>query len=120
MNDNQKLLNIIEALEKHEDSSAVKVLEEVGTNCADEEIRKLSVKALVNRNTMDSLDVVINRKGKGINDLSSNVAMSAVNDILELKDRKNVLKVLENTCKNSEDKILRECAESIKTLIIFS
>ena len=120
MNDNQKLLNVIEALEKHEDSSAVKVLEEVGTNCADEKIRILCARALVRRNTQDSLEIVINRQGKGINDLSSNVAMSVINDILELKNKENVLKVLENTCMNSEDKNLKECAESVKTLIMFS
>ena len=75
---------------------------------------------MIKRNTPESLDVVINRKGKGINDLSSNVVMSAINDMLELKNKENLLKVLENTYKNSEDKILRECAESIKTLIALS
>ena len=120
MNDNQKLLNVIEALGMHEDSSAIKVLEEVGTNCADEEVRKHCAKALVNRNTKDSLEIVINRRGKGINDLNSNVVMTTIDSLLTLENKENLLSVLENTSKNSEDKILRECAESVKTLLMLS
>src|SRR5574344_481890 len=120
MNNDKKLANIIEALGKHSDNSAVSVLEEIGTNCEDAEIRRLTAQALVNRNTVESLNIVINKKGKGIHDLNTSVAMSAINNILELKDKTNVLNVLENTIKKSEDENLKECAVSVKTLIAFS
>lgn len=120
MDNNIKLKNIIEALGKHHDNSAIQVLEEIGTNCADAEIRRLTAEALVNRNSIESLDIVINRKGKGINDLNTSVAMGTINNILELKDKTNVLKVLKNTIEKAEDEVMKECAVSIKTLMEFS
>lgn len=120
MNNNRILSNIIEALSTHEDTSAVGVLEDVGTNCPDDEVRKLTARALVNRNTYDSLSVVILKKGKGINDLSTSVAMSTINELLSLRDKTEVLKVLNDAEENHPDEAVRETARSVKALMAFS
>ena len=118
--DNKILSNIIEALSKHQDSAAVGVLEDVGTNCPNDEIRRLTAKALIDRNTYDSLSVVIHKKGKGINDLNTSVAMSAINELLALKDKSEVLKVLEEVEAKTEDESIKETARSVKALMAFS
>lgn len=120
MNNDKKLNNIIEALAQHEDDSAVEVLERIGTNCPDNEVRRLTAKALVSRNTPDSLAIVISQRGKGINDLSTNVAMSTINEILDLEDKINALKVLAETEENSEDELIKETAHSLRALMNFS
>lgn len=125
MNNNNKkddkiLSNIIEALSKHQDNAAVGVLEDVGTNCPNDEIRRLTAKALIDRNTRDSLAVVIQKKGKGINDLNTSVAMSTINELLALKDKSEVLKVLEEVEANVEDESIKETARSVKALMAFS
>ncbi len=125
MNDNNKkddkiLSNIIEALSKHQDNAAVGVLEDVGTNCPSDEIRRLTAKALIDRNTRDSLTVVIQKKGKGINDLNTSVAMSTINELLALKDKSEVLKVLEEVEASVEDESIKETARSVKALMAFS
>lgn len=120
MSDNKILSNIIEALSKHQDSAAVGVLEDVGTNCPSDEIRRLTAKALIDRNTYDSLSVVIQKKGKGINDLNTSVAMSAINEILSLKDKAEVLKVLNEAEEKIEDETIKETARSVKALMAFS
>lgn len=120
MNNNKILSNIIEALSKHEDMAAVGVLEDVGTNCPDDEVRRLTARALVNRNTYDSLSVVILKKGKGINDLSTNVAMSTINELLSLKDKSEVLKVLNDAEENNPDETIKETARSVRALMAFS
>lgn len=124
MNNNKKddkiLSNIIEALSKHQDHAAVGVLEDVGTNCPNDEIRRLTAKALIDRNTYDSLAVVIKKKGKGINDLNTSVAMSTINELLALKDKSEVIKVLEEVESNVEDESIKETARSVKALMAFS
>lgn len=120
MNNDKKLNNIIEALSKHENPEAVGVLERVGTNCPDDEVRRMTIKALISRNTPDALAVVISAKGKGINDLSTSVAMSSINDLLALPDKSEALKVLEETEEKCEDENVRETARSIKALMAFS
>lgn len=120
MNNNRILNNIIEALSRHEDSSAIGVLEEVGTNCADDEVRRLTARALVNRNTYDALSVVILRRGKGINDLSTNVAMSTINELLALQNKEEVLKVLNHAEENQDDEAIKETARSVKALMAFA
>lgn len=120
MNNNKKLKNIIEALAQHENDSAVEVLERVGTNCADDEIRRLTAKALVSRNTRDSLSVVLLKRGKGVNDLSTNVAMSTINEILSLKNKEEALKLINEAEENHEDENVKETARSIKALMAFS
>lgn len=125
MKDNNKkddkiLGNIIEALSKHQDNAAVGVLEDVGTNCPNDEIRRLTAKALIDRNTRDSLAVVIQKKGKGINDLNTSVAMSTINELLALKDKSEVIKVLEEVEASVEDESIKETARSVKALMAFS
>lgn len=120
MSNNKILSNIIEALSKHEDSAAIGVLEDVGTNCPNDEIRRLTAKALIDRNTYDALSVVIHKKGKGINDLSTNVAMSAINELLALKDKSEALKVLDDAENNESDDAIKETARSVKALMAFS
>lgn len=118
---NDKILsNIIEALSKHEDSAAVEALEEVGTNCSDSEVRRLTARALIKRNTSDSLSVVISKKGKGINDLSTSVAMSSINELLSLENKSEALKVLNDVEEKHDDEAVRETARSVKALMAFT
>lgn len=120
MNNDQKLKNIIEALTKHENNSAVEVLEKVGTNSSIDEVRRLTAKALVDRNTNDALMVVIAKEGKGINDLNTSVAMSTINELLALKDKEEALKVLSFVEENEFNDHLKETARSVKALMAFS
>ena len=120
MNNDKKLSNIIEALSQHEDAGAVAVLERVGTNCAEDEVRRLTAKALIKRNTNDALSLVILEKGKGINDLSTTVAMSSINELLSLKDKTEALKVLDYALENDYDETVQETARSVKALMAFS
>ena len=112
-----RIRHIIEALGRHEDEEAIKVLEELGTNSESDEVREMTSHALIQRNTHDSLCQVILNKGKGINDLSPRVAMSAINDILELKDKTEAIKILEDTMKMHSDEDVRESASSVRALI---
>ena len=64
--------------------------------------------------------VIISSKGKGINDLSTSVAMSTINELLQLKDKEEAISVLENTENNHEDDEVRETARSVKALMSFS
>lgn len=114
------LNNIIDALSEHENSSAVGVLERVGTNCEDNEVRRLTAKALIKRNTPDALAIVISKSGKGINDLSTNVAMSSINELLSLKNKDEALKILSEVEESHEDENVRETARSVKALMAFS
>lgn len=120
MREDRELNNIIEALGQHEDSSAVAVLERLGTNCADDEVRRLTAKALIERNTHDSLSIVIIEKGKGINDMNTSVAMSAINDLLSLEEKSEALKILDDTIELHSDEEVRETARSVKALMAFS
>lgn len=123
MKENEKNKNvnkIIEALAMHEDSSAIEVLERVGTNCAVDEVRRLTAKALVKKNTPESLKIVIGEKGKGINDLSTSVAMSTINELLSLEDKANAVKVLSDVQETVTDEEVKGTASSIKTLIEFA
>lgn len=120
MNNTKKLSNIIEALGQHKDAESVNVLEDLGTNCPNDEIRRLTAKALIKRNTSDSLAIVITQKGKGINDLSTNVAMSTINELLSLKEKEEAMKILDDTeAMHSEDEV-RETARSVKALMAFA
>ncbi len=112
-----RLRNIIETLGNHEDEESVKVLEKWGTNCEWDEVREWTSRALIRRNTHESLCAVILNKGKGINDLSPRVAMSAINDILDLKDKTEAIRVLEDTMKMHSDESVRDSASSVRALI---
>lgn len=113
----ERIRNIIEALCEHEDEGSVKVLEHVGTNSSEDEVREMTVHALVRRNTHESLCPIITHSGKGINDLSPRVAMSAINDILDLKDKTEVIRILEDTMNMHSDDNVRESASSVRALI---
>lgn len=119
MHNEKKLSNVIEALSEHEDNSAVAVLEKVGTNCPDDEVRRLTAKALVKRNTRDSLSVVISQKGKGINDLNTSVAMNTINELLALDNKEEALRLLNEVEEGSEDETIKETARSVKALMAF-
>ena len=118
--ENKNLSLLIEALSRHEDSASVEVLERLGTNSQDDEVRMLTSKALVNKNTHDSLSIVILEKGKGINDLSANVAMSTINELLSLDDKTEAMDILSNTAQMHSDEEIRETANSVKALMTFS
>ncbi len=116
-----KVSVIIEALGKNNDPDAVDVLEEIGTNSSIDDVREMTSRALVKRNDEKSLSVVITNRGKGINDLSTVVAMSTINELLSLEDKEQAMKILEDTInsEDSEDEI-RENARSVKALMALS
>lgn len=121
MNKNiRKIGNIIEALCLHQDTDSIRVLTELGTNSSDDEIRELTVRALVRKNLHDSLSVVIENKGKGINDLSTIVAMSTINELIGLKNRDEAMNILTHTVENHEDEEVRENARSVKAIMALS
>ncbi len=117
---NKKIERIIDALEKHEDMESIEILEELGTNSPDNDIRELTSKALVRKNVHDSLKVVIINQGKGINDLSPVVAMSTVNEILALEDKTEAIKILDDTINMNDIEEVRENAKSVKSLLTLS
>ena len=111
---------IIDALSIHQDSDSIRVLNDVGTNSAIDEVREMTSRALVRKNVHDSLEVVISNQGKGINDLSPSVAMSTINEILSLKDKTEVLKILDDTINMHSDETVKENARSVKSLLALS
>ena len=113
-----KVSNIIESLTINPNPDSVAVLEEIGTNSSIDEVREMTSRALVKRNETNSLNVVISNRGKGINDMSTVVAMSTINELLSLENKEEAMKVLENTI-NSEsfDDEVKENARSVKALM---
>ena len=95
-------------------------LDELGTNCPIDEIREMTSKALIKKNTHKSLETVIVNKGKGINDLSARVAMTAINELLALKDKTEAIKILEDTINMHSEKEVQDTARSVKALMSFS
>ena len=120
MRDKRNVKNIIEALSRHQDPDSIRVLNEVGTNSAIDEVREMTSRALFKKNVHDSLDVVISNKGKGINDLSTLVAMSTINELLALEDKTEAIQILENTVEMSSDEDVRDNARSVKALMALS
>ncbi len=117
----QKIKNIIEALGEHKDSeAAISLLTELGTNSEDDEIREMTARTLIKKNTHESLRVVLISKGKGINDLSARVAMASINELLALKDKKEAIKILDDTIKMHSDEEVRNTARSVRALMTFS
>ena len=116
-----KVSDIIESLTINPNPDSVAVLEEIGTNSSIDEIRELTSKALVRRNEHDSLDVVISNRGKGINDMSTVVAMSTINELLSLENKEEAMKILESTISSdSFDEEVKENARSVKALMALS
>ena len=117
---NKNVAEIIDALAAHQDHSSIDVLEELGTNSPDNEVREYTSRALVRKNVHDSLKVVIINEGKGINDLNPTVAMSTVNEILALDDKTEVIKILDDTINMHSVEEVRENAQSVKSLLTLS
>ncbi len=112
--------NIIEGLSLHENPESIAILEEVGTNSKVDEIREMTAKALVKKNMPEALRVVITNQGKGINDMSTTVAMTTINELLSLEDKSFAMNVLEDTVEHSEFEDVRDNARSIKALMALS
>ena len=117
---NKNVVEIIDALTAHEDTDSIRVLEELGTNSPDNDVREYTSRALVKKNVHESLKVVIINQGKGINDLSPAVAMSTINEILALKDKGEVIKILDDTITMHSDENVKENARSVKSLLALS
>lgn len=116
-----KISDIIESLTINPNPDSVAVLEEIGTNSSVDEVREMTARALVQRNETASLSIVITNRGKGINDMSTVVAMSTINALLSLEDKQEAMRILEETISNevfSED--VRENARSVKALMALS
>lgn len=121
MDNNQKIKNIITALGEHKDSqAAIDLLTELGTNSSDDEIREMTARTLIKKNTHESLRVVLISKGKGINDLSARVAMASINELLSLKDKTEAIKILDDTIKMHSEEDVRNTARSVRALMTFS
>lgn len=112
--------NIIEGLGMNPNSECIGILEDVGTNSKIDAIREMTSRALVKRNEEDSLKVVISNKGKGINDMSTVVAMSTINELLSLTDKTTAMKVLTETVEMHSDEEVRDNARSVKALMALS
>ena len=116
-----KVSNIIESLTINPNPDSVAVLEEIGTNSSIDEVRELTSRALVKRNEHESLSVVIANRGKGINDMSTVVAMSTINELLSLENKEEAMRVLENTISSEGfDEEVKEKARSVKALMALS
>ena len=111
--------NIIEGLGINENPETISILEDVGTNSKIDAIREMTARALV-KNMHDSLKVVITNKGKGINDMSTVVAMSTINELLSLNDKSEAMKILEDTVNEHSDEEVRDNARSVKALMALS
>ena len=112
--------NIIDGLGRNENPETIAILEDVGTNSKIDAIREMTSRALVKKNMHDSLKVVITNKGKGINDMSTVVAMSTINELLSLNDKTEAMKILEETVDQHSDEEVRDNARSVKALMALS
>ena len=115
-----KVRKIIDALSIHTDPESINVLNEVGTNSSVDTVRELTSRALVKKNVHDSLEVVIANQGKGINDLSTVVAMSTINELLSLEDKTEAINILEDTVNNHSEEDVRDNARSVEALMALS
>ena len=112
--------NIIEGLGINENPETISILEDVGTNSKIDAIREMTARALVKKNMHDSLKVVITNKGKGINDMSTVVAMSTINELLSLNDKSVAMKILEETVNDHSVDEVRDNARAVKALMALS
>lgn len=112
--------NIIDGLGRNTNPETIAILEDVGTNSKVDAIREMTSRALVKKNMHDSLKVVITNKGKGINDMSTVVAMSTINELLSLNDKTEAMKILEETVDQNSDEEVRDNARSVKALMALS
>ena len=116
-----RVSDIIDSLTINPSHDAIAVLEEIGTNSSIDDVREMTARALVKRNEPDSLSIVISSRGKGINDMSTVVAMSTINCLLSLEDKQEAMKVLEHTIACDElAEDVKENARSVKALMALS
>lgn len=116
----KNVTNIIDGLGRNPNPETIAILEDVGTNSKVDAIREMTSRALVRKNMHDSLRVVITNKGKGINDMSTVVAMSTINELLSLEDKTEAIKVLADTIEMHSDEEVRDNARSVKALMALS
>lgn len=116
----KNVTNIIEGLGMNSNPETISILEDVGTNSKVDAIREMTSRALVRKNEHDALKVVITNKGKGINDMSTVVAMSTINELLALSDKTEAMKVLTDTVEMHSDEEVRDNARSVKALMALS
>jgi hypothetical protein len=113
----REISQIIETLGRHADESAVRVLEDVGTNCPDEFVRQVTAKALVNRNSEDSLRIILTREGKGLYDMNPSVVEAVVDSLRNLSDKSEAIKLLDDASINGPNDFVRSKAYEVKQLI---
>ena len=113
-------LKIIEALGRHEDAEAISVLRDLGTNSPRDDVREETAKALIRRNSEESLRIVVSNQGKGINDLNAKVALSTVSSLLELQDKTELMTILNETIDGDNEETIKETARSLRALINLS
>lgn len=111
------IANIINGLALHQDMESIAVLNEIGTNSSVDAIREMTARALVRKNMVESLNIAILHEGKGINDLSTSVAMSTINELLSLQNKEIAMQVLEEAVASSEVEMVRDNARSVKALM---
>ena len=99
----KNVTNIIEGLGMNQNDESIAILEEVGTNSKVDAIREMTSRALVKKNKAEALNVVITNKGKGINDMSTVVAMSTINELLSLSDKTEAIRILSDTVEMHSD-----------------
>ena len=117
----ERVSNIIDSLTINPNPESVSVLEEIGTNSSIDEVREMTSRALVKRNEHNSLSIVISNSGKGINDMSTVVAMSTINELLSLENKEVAMSVLERTISSDRfDDEVKENARSVKALMALS
>ncbi len=116
----RNVTNIIEGLGMNPNPETISILEDVGTNSKVDAIREMTSRALVRKNEHDALKVVITNKGKGINDMSTVVAMSTINELLSLSDKSEAMRVLSDTVEMHTDEEVRDNARSVKALMALS
>lgn len=116
----KNVTNIIEGLGMNSNPEVVSILEDVGTNSKVDAIREMTSRVLVRRNEQEALKVVISNKGKGINDMSTVVAMSTINELLSLNDKTEAMRVLTDTVEMHSDEEVRDNARSVKALMALS
>lgn len=115
-----RVADIIDSLTINPNPDSITVLEEIGTNSSIDEVREMTARALVKRNEPASLSVIISQQGKGINDMSTVVAMSTINSLLSLEDKQGAMTVLENTISGEYCEDVKENARSVKALMALS
>ena len=115
-----KELKIIEALGREEDDESIEVLEDLGTNSPREDVREETAKALIRKNNEKALRIVVANKGKGVNDLSTKVAITSVNSLLALDDKEELLKIIDDTISYNSEEEVKNTARSIRALINLS